>query len=207
MNIYKNSSDADLIEAYDSMMSYSGSINNDMKEEIERRGGMDIFRKKIETIDLRNKEKQRIGEAIFPLCDEATNADFIRQFIQSDIFTKEELDAIVEKKFNTYRQMRTDKKVDRSSVIKSITGIALGSIFSGVMYGAAINFYFSSLYILPIPIYIFCRLILRSVTGQSRNNRVVFLSTIIAFIFALVLGLILADYLVSDGIQSILSRD
>ena len=187
--MYKKYTDDELIEVYTSMMDYSGKADAEMLNEIELRGGLENFKKKIEYNTIVEQEKVRISKEIFALTSSATNAEFIKSFITSDILTRGQLNEFIETKFAYYQAAKKDRKVNSKMIIASLIGIIVGTICGGwILYfiSKKLNGVY---YIFIVPIYILNHLIILLFTKRTRTNLVVLSAGILATIGALVLFL------------------
>jgi len=192
---YLDYSDDDLIEAYTSMMEYSGEITTEMQADIDRKGGIDNFKKKIELKLACQKELNRILKEIYDLVSNETNYEFVRKFISSDFFSEEELDEIVHKKFSQILQAKQNTKITSRTIWGCLIGMIFGSILSSIVSVFLVQ-YALPLTLLVIFTYMICYLIIRIITKQTRNNILVFITAFLATIISLFLDF----YILRPGI-------
>lgn len=187
--MYKKYTDEELIEVYTSMIEYSGKANTEVLQEIELRGGLDNFKKQIEYKAIIEQEKNRISKEIFSLTSTATDAEFIKSIVTSDILTKDQVDELVENKFASFQAFNKNRQINSKTIIRSIIGIVAGTILGGWL------FYFISkkldgiYYFFIVPVYVLNYLIILLITKRTRTNLVVLIASILATIGALLLFL------------------
>ena len=188
MDTYDAYSDADLIEAYSSMMDYSGKPNEDMLIEIEKRGGMASFLKLIESKKTIQNEITRVTGEVYHLSSNTNDIDFIKNMISSDILSKKELDELIDKKFESHQAMLKDRSVNSKTIFGSMVGAIIGSLLGAAFWYLAF-FCLREIYLLiTVPIYIVNYIIIKLITKQSRNNLLVFVVTLLATICSVILG-------------------
>ena len=195
MSFYRKFSDNDLTEAYSSMINYSGKANADLLNEIDYRGGMDKFLKQIEKAKVAETEIKRVTEEVYSLSSPDTNIEFIRQTIGSDILSQDQLDFLIERKFDAHQAMLADTSIGTSTIIGSLVGGAIGSLISGILFGLSIIYFDRIFFFLLVIVYIICYSIIKLVTKQSRNNLAVFIASFLATVGAAVIGLLIARLL------------
>jgi len=194
---YLDYSDDELIEAYTAMMEYSGEPTTDMQIAIDQRGGIDHFKKKIELKQIRQKEFDRISKEIYRLVSNETSYEFVRKFINSDIFPEDELDDIVHKKFSQILQSKQNTAITSRTIWGCIIGMICGSIISSIVSVFLVQ-YSLPLTLLVIFTYMICYLIIWLITKQTRNNILVFITAFLATVISLI-----ADfYILGSGIFS-----
>ncbi len=79
--MYKKFSDEKLIEAYSAMIDYSGTISDDLSNEIESRGGLKAFIEKIERKNILSQEINRVSQEVYSLTGSETNGELIKQLL------------------------------------------------------------------------------------------------------------------------------
>ena len=187
--MYKKYTDEELIEVYTSMIEYSGKANTEVLHEIELRGGLDNFKRRIEQKAIIEQEKSRISKEIFSLTSTATDAEFIKSLVTSDILSKEQVDELVENKFASFQAFNKNRQINSKTIIGSIIGIVVGTILGGWLLYVISKKLDGIYYFLIVPIYIINYLIILLITKRTRTNLVVLIASILATIGALVLFL------------------
>ena len=196
MNTYLSFSDDELIEAYTSMISYSGKITDDLQFAIDQRGGMESFKKQMGYKKIHQQEIKRISGEVFALTSEETNVDFVKKLITSNILSKEELASVVEKKFKESQEYKKDREVSTGTLTKSLLGLLAGLIVGGTLWALSIYFFEEVYYLLIVPIYIINYFLIRLITKQSRANPVVFLACLFSTVGSVVIGYYILAYIV-----------
>lgn len=187
--MYKKYTDEELIEVYTSMIEYSGKANTEVLQEIELRGGLDNFKKRIEYKATIEQEKNRISKEIFSLTSTATDAEFIKSLVTSDILTKDQVDELVENKFASFQALNKNRQINSKTIIGSVVGIIVGTILGGWLLYFISKKLEGVYYFFIVPVYILNYLIILLITKRTRTNLVVLLASILATIGALVLFL------------------
>lgn len=187
--MYKKYTDEELIEVYTSMIEYSGKANTEVLQEIELRGGLDNFKKRIEYKATIEQEKNRISKEIFSLTSTATDAEFIKSLVTSDILTKDQVDELVENKFASFQALNKNRQINSKTIIGSVVGIIVGTILGGWLLYFISKKLDGVYYFFIVPVYILNYLIILLITKRTRTNLVVLLASILATIGALVLFL------------------
>lgn len=187
--MYEKYSDDELIEAYSSMIEYSGEINKEMSTEIEFRGGLESFKKKIEQKNIIVQETKRISAEVYSLTSPETNLEFIKKLITSNILTQEQLNELIENRFLQYQVINNDKAITPRTILGSITGIILSIILSSLLLFFVIKQLQGFFYVLLIPTYILNYFIIKFITKQTRVNWVIFVATFVATVASAIVSL------------------
>ncbi|MGC4104486.1 hypothetical protein [Ferruginibacter sp.] len=190
--MYEKFTDDELIEAYQSMMEYSGQPNDEMRKAIEQRGGMEIFIQNIAHKKTITAEINRISKEIYQLVSPETNAGFIRQFIKSDILSKEALDDLVEQKTHYYQSILENKKVDSKTFMHTAFAAIAACIAGAIIVCLLLHFITPVFLYFVVPVYIINYLIIWAITKKTRANIVIFIATLLATIFSFISGGVLA---------------
>ena len=177
--MYKNYSDEELIEAYTSMIEYSGKPNKDMLAAIEERGGLKNFLKSLETKKAIEEETEKLKKEIFAHCRSGSDPSFMKKTIDSEILSRQQLEQLIDTKFIEYKKILENRAITSRTIVGSMGGIIIGIVLGGgllVYVGPLLKisllFYFPILYLIH---YFFIRLF----TKQSRANTIVFIASFI----------------------------
>ncbi len=190
MNIYKNFSEEELLIAYNELLDNSGKINRDMQEVLNERGYDEFFAKANHKKAV-VKEKGRIAFEINQLIDQGVALEDIEPKISSDILPKDELSYFILEKYIILTSNKENSKVDEETIRLSIVGLFVGTLAGSIFLLIAILFLQAIAPFLLVPTYIVCYLVIKLITGKTRSNLAVFISTFLATIFsALVVFLI-----------------
>jgi len=189
--MYSKYSDDELIEAYSSMLDYSGKIENDLMSEIESRGGMERFQKIISDKKANHKESTRIIKEVIELSKQGFDLEKIKQTISSELWSKQHLYDFIDLKYLEHKLYINDISVDNNLVFKSILGFVVSTITGSVVWCFSILYLKFVLYPFLVAVYFISYFIIRGLTGKSHNNAVVFLAALAATIGSFVIGFIL----------------
>ncbi|TRX31879.1 hypothetical protein FNW52_17970 [Flavobacterium sp. ZT3R18] len=195
--MYKKYSDEDLKEAYSTMMDYSGKADAGILTEIESRGGLEKFLRQIEIQRINQTEIGRIAKEIRLLNSNGLNKDAIKNSVQSDILSKDELEYLIERKLVEYQAIIADRTITSKTIFGSIFGIILGSVLGCIFLILAISFFGRLVFFPLVGVYIICYFTIKFFTKQSRNNAVVFIASFLSTVISMLLAI---------GITSILSK-
>jgi tetrahydromethanopterin S-methyltransferase subunit F len=187
MNQYLNYSDELLMEVYTDMMDFSGKASDEMLEAINARGGLENWLKQIEQNSIKPNEIKRITKEVYALSGKATNVEFLKTLIRSDILSKQELHELIEDKFARSQAITKDRSITSKTIIGSIAGIVVGSLICGSLLSFVIIYLIQLYFILIIPVYIICYFIIKLITRQSRRNPVVFIAAFIATVLSFII--------------------
>lgn len=97
--MYTKFSESELIEAYLTMVDYSGKANSEMLQEIENRGGLDKFLETIKQKEINKRESDRVLNLIIQYNKEGLTFEEINQKIVSEIWTEQHLNAFIENRY------------------------------------------------------------------------------------------------------------
>lgn len=193
MNIYKNFSEQELLIAYNELLDNSGKINRDMQEILTERGYDEEFFAKANHKKVIVKEKGRIAFEVNKMVDKGHFFEEIEPTISSDILSDDELFNFILEKYLIFKSNHENEKVDKKTLYKSFFGVFVGT-FAGisflyliVTFLQAFNFFFL------IPTYMVCYLVIKKITGKTRDNLAVFISTFLATTFSAIIGFLFAE--------------
>jgi len=184
MNIYKNFSEQELLIAYNELLDNSGKINRDMQETLTERGYDEEFLAKANHKKAVVKEKGRITFEINQLIDQGVALEDIEPKISSDILPKDELSYFILEKYIILTSNKENSKVDKETIRLSIVGLFVGTLAGSIFLFLAILFLQAIVPFLLVPTYIVCYLVIKLITGKTRSNLAVFISTFLATIFS-----------------------
>ncbi len=187
MNIYKNFSEEELVDAYIQWIDNSGKIGKELEEVLIERGNIDIIKAKANHKKLIIKEKGRISFEINKMVLQNKSLEEIDEKISSELLEKDELSYFILEKYIVFEHNKKDSEVDKDTIYKSIIGLAVASI-AGFLFLLLILFIIKGfIFYLLVPTYIVCYFIIKMITGKSRSNLAVFISTFLATVFSALL--------------------
>jgi len=184
MNIYKNFNEEELLIAYNELLDNSGKTNRDMQEVLTERGYDEEFFAKANHKKAVVKEKGRIAFEINQLIDQGVDLEDIEPKISSDILQKDELSYFILEKYIILTSNKENSKVDEETILLSVVGLFVGTLVGSIFLFLAIFFLQAIAPFLLVPTYIVCYLVIKLITGKTRSNLAVFISTFLATIFS-----------------------
>jgi len=187
MNIYKNFSDEELVDAYIQWIDNSGKIGKELEEVLIERRNIDEIRAKAKHKKLIIKEKGRIAFEINKMVLDNKSLEEVDEKIFSELLEKDELSYFILKKYIVFEHNKKDSEVDKDTIYKSIIGLVVASIV-GFLFLLLILFVIKGfIFYLLVPTYIICYFIIKLITGKTRSNLAVFISTFFATVFSALL--------------------
>lgn len=192
MNIYKNFNEEELLIAYNELMDNSGKINNDMQVILTEKGYSEDFFAKANHKKVMIKEKGRIAFEISKMVDQNANLEEIDEKISSELLGKEELSYFILEKYNQFEYHKENTKIDKKTFYKSFIGLILGTFAGSIFLFLTIIFLKAFIFYFLIPTYIVCYLVIKLITGKTRSNLAVFISTFLATVFSAVIVFIIS---------------
>lgn len=199
--MYESFSNEELIEAYKSMVAYSGEPSKEMLDIIAKRGGMDAFKRKIEEVKTIEAERKRIAHEVFSLCGPGADVELVTKLITSDIIAKKELDEFVRFKFFEFQSILHDKAITKKTITGSLIGGLVACVVGAVVWCLLFQYLPPIfLYAYIVVIYFVDYLVISLITQQSRKNMIVFIIAFLSTIASIILGV----YLLKTILPSVL---
>ena len=188
MNMYGKYSDEDLVEAYSTMVDYSGKPNAEMLKAIDDRGGLEKFLNDIEFKKKHQSEIGRIRKQVEEFCKNGATLETLKDAIKSDTLSENEVDNVVQKKCAEYQFHVSNTKITAKTIYGSLIGFVIGTIL-GSLFLILAYWFFTTLILFPIVLtYIICYFTIKFFTKQSRSNAVVFVASFLATIASMLLA-------------------
>ncbi|SHM86809.1 hypothetical protein [Flavobacterium saccharophilum] len=184
---YKNYSNEDLIEAYNTMLDYSGKASNEILLEIDKRGGLDVFLSNIEFNKSNKEEINRISQEVYNLSKDFNDLEFIKGLIKSETLEHNELDKLVTLKFEQNQAFLKNRKIDQKTIFGSLVGMIIGIIISLIFYILVTSLLGKFVFYPIIGVYFICYQAIKLITKQTRDNILVFLSSFAGTILTMVI--------------------
>jgi hypothetical protein len=186
--MYSNYSEDELIDAYTTMMDYSGKAEENILNEIEKRGGLDKFKQAIAAKEENKKESDRVLNEIIKWNKEGLSLEEIKKTIQSELWTKSHLNAFIENRYLGHQLYLQDKNVDREVIYKSLLGLLIASFTGSILWCFSIIAMKYIFFPFLVAIYFISYFIIRGLTGKTHNNAVIFLAALFATIASFFVG-------------------
>ncbi len=187
--MYEKFSDEELIEAYKSMLAYSGEPSKEMLDAIEKRGGMDVFKHEMEIHKMFHDEKKRISHEVFALCGPGADVELVKKLVTSEIIAKKELDEFVQLKFFEFQSIEQDKAITKKTIVGSLIGGLVACVVGAIVWCLLLQylppvFFFGYI----VVVYIVDYFIIRLITKQSRRNVIIFITAFLSTMASVLLG-------------------
>jgi hypothetical protein len=177
------------------MLEYSGTANDELLTEIQVRGGMDAFLKKIEVNKLRDKEIEKLSNEIYSLCRNTTTVELINSKLSSEILSKTELSELIISRYNSYQSNIHNISITNYTVIRCFIGGVLAIFTGSIIWGYSIFYFHSANYIVLSVLSVILFLIVQLVSGKSSKNTLVFTTAFISIIASFFIGFYISSIL------------
>lgn len=179
---YQKYTEDELIEVYTSMKEYSGVINDELQSEIQLRGGLELFLKKIDRKNSLEKEMNEIRNKVYELCRDQISINIIKNNIHSTILSESQLVELIESSYERYHSHAYDRKISNQVIIRCILGGLLATIAGSILWGYSI-YYFKEMNFLVLSfLSVFIYLTVQVIVRRSTNNLALFITAFISII-------------------------
>lgn len=190
-NIYRNYNEEDLIVAYLSVVEHTGKINDEMREAICQKFDYDEFVKKANFRTALIKEKGRVSFEVHNMVQKGEDFNFIEDNISSDILSKKELEYLIIERYYQFSLYKENNRIDKRTIYKSLLGILVSTVIGVFVLRDFVLITNEASFLLLIPLYIVNYLVIKAITGKTRDNLIVFLAVFISVILSTILPFIL----------------
>jgi len=188
---YEKYSDEELYEIYKTIDNYSPEAKEALDKVLEKKGGVESLIKKIEEKQTIQAEINRIKNETNVLGHRGVDSSFIKTTMTSEIFSKDEIEKIIDDKYSEVEENLKDQKITDKTIVWVIIGGVIATIVGGALWGASIIFSGRIFYIFIAGLYIVCYGIIRLITKKSYNNKAVLIASVISSAIAFLLGFLL----------------
>jgi hypothetical protein len=192
---YRKYNNQELMESYTSAMDYSGMANKDLMAEIDSRGGVQELTKWVAEQNIVPNEIKRINGAIRLLFLNGANEQDIKKEITSDILQTDELAGVVQNALSHEVAIKRDLTISKKTIVGCTLGLLISTLIGTVIWLVVILKTGIIYYALNVVTLFISIIIIRLITGQSRNNLLVFLASFFSAFLSLIFGLWLISYL------------
>lgn len=182
MGFYTKFSEEDLIASYTNQIDYQGKPDQEIVEEILRRGSLQDFQTKIKTRNFIHDEQNRIIREIHGHYMNKLSKQECLLLIDSSL-PQEIIKRLVDIKYDQIHRSIENLKVDSNTLMYSFMGTIVASVISTIIITFLIyklTFFSVLLFALLIPAYLINYWIIRLFTGKTRDNLAVFIASFIA---------------------------
>ncbi|MBF8458107.1 hypothetical protein IV494_13065 [Kaistella sp. G5-32] len=180
MAFYSNFSENDLREAYKNQVDYQGKPNEEILAEIKKRGGLESLVSKIRQEQKHVDERNKIIREIHGHYMKKKSKEECNILIKSDLISESEKLVLINEKYTHIHNHSENLKIDSKTIVKSIAAIFISSILTFLIFLLFITVINFALIAFLVPIYIINYLIIKVITGKTRNNIIIFLATFFA---------------------------
>ena len=185
---YETYTDEELYSIYNDAENYSEDAAKALNIVIEKKGGTESLLKRLETKAIIENEKLRIGNEAAQFGLGGVDASFMKNTTNSSILSKEEVNEIIETNIAKAESIIEDKKVNSETIVKSLLGCGLASVFGGAFASLQFIYFGATSAIMIIGMGLICYGTVKLVTKKSYNNTAVLVSSFVAFILSYLLG-------------------
>jgi hypothetical protein len=184
---YSSYTDKDILEAYQTMMDYSGKAEKSVLDEIENRGGLKLLQGKTFQTKEQKEELLRIKKEIHTLYKSDEDVFFIKKSISSKILKQVEVSVFIDETIRSRKEFLRDNSITKRTVIGSSLGFIL-SLVIGTAFWYFIALRLGEFHILSHAVFVITYFIVRLFTKQSKNNILVFISSFSAAFFSILIA-------------------
>jgi len=197
---YNNYTDQELYNVYQSIEAYSPEAEQALAIIIEKRGGLDALKLRLEQELKMGMERNRIIKEVNEMGRKGIDESFIRTTVVSDILDRKEVSEIIAGAYREAQLDVEDRRINPRTIIGGIIGTALASTIGGVLWGLRLIYGPMEISMMIHAILLFgllviCYGIINLCTRQSRKNIIVLIGTAVSFIFAFGLGVMLYNWI------------
>lgn len=186
---YKEFTDKELLESHSTAMDYSGKAHKDLIYEINNRGGIDNLKETVDFQNIKPNELKRIAQLVTKFYNQKKSASEAKLEIDSHILSIDEKNQFIHSCYQSLEKNRKDVSINLRTIIGSIVGFLIASTIGiGLSYYSTIS-NGKIFYAIPTIIFIISSVIIRVLTGQSKNNWLVFMSSFLSAVFSFIIGL------------------
>jgi len=185
---YSQYSDSELMNVYLNKDGYSEDAKKALEIVVDSKGGIQSLNERYDKIVEKENEKLRINDEAIKLYENGFTKNDINSNLKSEILSTNEMQEIVDKVFNSLEATKKDMEINSGTIIGSVLGGIIGSFVGGILWGLQMIYSGYMFYIFAIGLAIISYGFIKLFTRQSRGNTVVFITTILSVVFALILG-------------------
>ncbi|MDH7463296.1 hypothetical protein QEG73_18500 [Chitinophagaceae bacterium 26-R-25] len=184
---YDKYTDEELFELHSAINGYSEEAKEAFDFIVAKKGGLEELQSRINS-------KQTIKKEIERVRNEVTKAYvpggeiLLRETITSNLLSGDELEKTINERQNELVVDEKDKQITSRTVIGSVIGGLVASVVGGTLWGIFLVQTHRIFYIMILGLAILCYGIIKLLTRQSRQNKLVGISTVVSVALALLIG-------------------
>lgn len=198
---YSQYTDSELIQIYNNKSGYTEEAKKALEIVINEKGGIDLIQSRNTANIEKQNEKSKLNEEIKKMYDEGMTINDISMRLSASTLSQEEIDEVVNQKFNFLEEQKNDLSVNSGTIIGSVFGGLLGGIIGGILWGLQMIYSGRMFYIFLLGLFFISYGFIKLLTKKSRNNIAVFIATALSVLFALMLGIYMYDYYGYQGVD------
>jgi hypothetical protein len=184
---YRSFSDEELLRTNKKIEGYSTEAKLALEKVLQERGGAEAMEDKIEKqLALAQKEKDTKFSISVMLKQGKSKMD-IHKELNSDIFSAGKINSFIEEKIAELEAVTRDKKITFRAVAGSLLGALVGGTLSGIVWGLML-YGEHIFFLIAFGLALFCFFMVRVFAGRSKRNVIVIIATVVAIIYALLVG-------------------
>jgi len=184
---YDKYTDEELIELHSAINDYSEEAKEAFDFIVAKKGGLEELQSRIKSKQIIKKEIERVRNEVTKAYMPGGNI-LLRETITSGIMSAEELEKIINERRNELVLEEKDKQITSRTVIGSVIGGLVASVVGGILWGLLMIQTHRIFYIFILGLAILCYGIIKLLTKQSRQNKMVGISTVASVLLALLIG-------------------
>ncbi len=185
---YRGFSDEELIRTHAKIEEYSPEAKLAMDKILLERGGVKTIEDKIEKQQEMLQKEKDIKYTISVLVKQGKTKMEILKEIGTDFFNVEKINSIVDEMIAGQNKILKDKKITFRAIVGSLLGALVGGTISGIIWGVQMIYSQHMFVLIAIGLALFCYFMVRVFANKSKKNVIVIIATVLAIIYALLLG-------------------
>jgi len=185
---YEQYSDEELFEVNSNIENYSPEAKEALDFVLAKKGGLEKIQHVLGEKKKINDEIIRIKRETSKLSSKETNAEFIKTLITSDILPKDQVNYIIDEKFGEFEARLKDTTINSKTIVHAAIGTAIASVSGGILWSLQMIYSKRIFIILILGLVLLCYGIIKFTTKKSKENKVVFIATIVSFILSILIG-------------------
>ncbi|MBV4356319.1 phosphatase PAP2 family protein [Pinibacter aurantiacus] len=184
---YDKYTDEELFELHSAINDYSEEAKEAFDFIVAKKGGLEELQSRIKSKQIIKKEIERVRNEVTKAYVPGGEI-LLRETITSDILNSEELEQAIDVRQDELTREEIDKKITSRTVIGSVIGGLAASTVSGTLWGIFLIQTHRILFVMIFGIAALCYGIIKLSTRQSKQNKMVVISTAVSVALALLIG-------------------
>ena len=190
---YEAYSDEELFKMSITIGDYTQEAQDAFNIAINKRGGIEEVKNRLRQKQSIVNEENRILSETSKLYSIDSNPEFLNKMITSDILSKERVQELVQIGIKNSIVKQEDEKIKPKTIFGSLIGGIIASLIGGFLWGLQLIQMHRMFIIFGFGLVILCYGIIKGFTKQTKANKVVLITTIIAVVASLLIGQLLFE--------------